>query len=212
VCDMGLFLLDGQVQTYGAAMDAIRAYESFLHSEERSTAVGLNRTHEGLEMELRPVETLSVELLNGNSETRDCFTYSDDVQIRVSYRTQEPLRSPSLLARIIRSDGTTCCEIRTRNDEVWLPDLEASGYISFFLEPLQLASGAYMIEVRLQDTADVAPLGVGQSDWFLVSGPGATVVYEFGGIYVPKVRWGFASSRQPADEDGLLPCVEGEGK
>jgi lipopolysaccharide transport system ATP-binding protein len=195
VCNRGLFLVNGMVQTLGSEVEAIRAYESFLHSRQQQTAANLNRTHQGLEAGSSPVEILGIELLNGNNQATDRFSYADSVQVRIAFRAREPIRSPSLLARVIRSDGTTCSEIRTRNDDVWLPDIEGSGEVSFFIEPLQLASGAYVIEVRLQDSADVAALGIGQSDWFQVSGPGVTVAYEYGGIYVPQVRWDFGSGQ-----------------
>jgi lipopolysaccharide transport system ATP-binding protein len=202
VCERGLFLLDGQVRARGSVLSAIRAYETFLHSREGSRTASLNRTHESLELGQSIVEISGIELMNGSKQLSNHFSYTDDVQVRVSYRTQEPVRSPSLLARIIRSDGTTCCELRTRNDEVWLPDLEGSGDVTFGISPLQLASGAYVIEIRLQDTADAVPLAVSQSDWFQVSGPGVTVLYEYGGIYVPHVRWDFASQVPSIPQDG----------
>jgi hypothetical protein len=80
-----------------------------------------------------------------------------------------------------------------------LPDLEGNGELSFIIEPLQLASGAYVMEVRIQDMLGAANLAVEHSEWFQVSGPGATVVYEFGGIFVPRVRWDLPSSLQSAD-------------
>jgi lipopolysaccharide transport system ATP-binding protein len=211
VCDKGLFLLDGQARTFGTAMDAIRAYEVFVHSREAKEASRrLNQTTLSPEVGETSVEILGVELLSGSNQSADYFSYADDVQVRVSYRASELVRSPSLVARVIRSDGTTCCQVRTRDHDVWLPDLESSGYFSFFIEPLQLASGAYLMEVHLKDTADAAILAVGQSDWFQVSGPGATVKYEYGGVYVPRVRYGFASDLQFIEQGGLFPSA-GDG-
>jgi lipopolysaccharide transport system ATP-binding protein len=205
VCDRGLFLQNGQTQVYGSATEAIRAYEASLHHQKANAATRLNPPLQSLGVVQSPIEIQSVELLNGSNRLVDHCSYADDIRVRVSYRARELVRSPSLVARIIRSDGTTCCEIRTRNDETWLPDLEGSGHLSFSIEPIQLASGAYMMEVQLQDTADVVPLAVGQSDWLHVSGPGVTVVYEYGGVYVPRVRWGFASDRQSVGKDRFIP-------
>ena len=79
---------------------------------------------------------------------------------------------------------------------MWLPDLENEGYISFFIEPLQLSSGIYLIEIRIKDHADATVLSVGQSGWFKVTGPGVMVKREYGGIYVPNVRWDFDKVHQ----------------
>jgi hypothetical protein len=206
-CDRGLFLKRGKVQVCGEVVEAIRAYEAFLHSDQSNWAVSLNLTKQILYSQPMPVEILDIEFFHDGNPSSNEFSYADSVQVQVTYRTQEPIRSPSLLARIIRSDGTTCCEIRTRNEEVWLPDLEGVGHISFFIEPLQLASGAYVMEVRLQDTADAAPLGIGQSDWFRVSGPGVTVVYEYGGVFVPQVRWGFDPNRTLLEKENRVSRI-----
>jgi hypothetical protein len=171
-------------------------------------ATNLNLMDQTLAAAEAPVKVLNVELLDSSGQVANSFSYADDVQVRVTYQAQEPVRSPSLLACIVRSDGMTCCEVRTRNDEVWLPDLEDRGQFTFSIEPLQLASGAYMIEIRLRDTADAAPLGDGQSDWFHVSGPGVTVLYEYGGVYVPRVRWNFAAGRRPAKRGAPFPYAE----
>lgn len=193
VCDKGLFLLNGRVQMFGSVVDVIEAYGAYLHQQEANRPALLNQTYETLNMGTSPVQILSVRLLNRVDESTDRFSHSDSVQVIVSYVAREPVRSPSLLARIIRSDGTTCCEMRTRNDELWLPDLEDEGDVRFSIAPLQLASGSYVIEIRLQDSLGAANLAVGQSGWFQVTGPGVTVVYEYGGVYVPRVRWDFAS-------------------
>ena len=115
----------------------------------------------------------------------------DDLDVLVHYKATDNIHTPSLIARIIRSDGTTCCEIRSRNYNIWLPDLAQNGCFSFTLNPLQLASGIYMVEIRIQDAADAVSLAVGQSDWFQVSSPGVTVAYDYGGVFVPNVHWGF---------------------
>jgi len=124
--------------------------------------------------------------------------------VRVHYKTSDLVHTPSLVARIIRSEGTTCCEIRTRNYNIWLPDLDNYGFFSFTLNPLQLASGIYMVEIRIQDTADTFPLAVGQSVWFQVSSPGVTVAYEYGGVFVPQVIWELAPNQKKLDRVGNL--------
>lgn len=210
VCDQSLFLLDGQVQALGPVLDAIQAYRGFLHREQSTAVALLNQSQQSLEVGQPLAAVTSIELLNRNGQRSDRFSYSDNVQVRVAYEARERIRSPSLLARIIRSDGTTCCEIRTRNDEVWLPDLEGEGHLCFSIEPLQLASGVYVMEIRLQDYSGAANLAVGQSGWFEVSGPGATVVYDYGGVYVPRVQWGFSSDRYLPQDKGFSPASEEE--
>lgn len=194
VCDRGMFLQGGRVRTLGSVEDAMRGYAEHLHEHHEGSYVSLNRTHLSLDMESAPAQITSVCLRNGDNQVSTNFSYADNVQVCVSLSARESIRRPGLVVRIIRSDGTTCCEIRTRNDKVWLPDLAGEELVLFTLEPLQLASGRYLMEVRLQDSADAVTLCTGQSGWFQVSGPGVTVVYEFGGVYVPRVRWDSAAS------------------
>lgn len=202
VCDTVLFLLNGQVEHLGPATETIRNYEVHLRNEEIRSVMLINPTQQNLVIDSSSIEIQSVLLFNGDGQPADQFNYLDNVEVRVSFKTEEKISLPSLTARIFRSDGVTTCELRTLNDGVWLPDLENEGYVSFFIEPLQLSSGAYVIEVRIQDHAGAALLSVGQSDWFQVSGYGVTVKYEYGGIYVPKVRWGNESMRQLNKQSG----------
>lgn len=202
VCNVGMFLLNGQTQVFGPVESVIEAYETYLHNSEIKDIVKVNKTQDRLVYDQTPINITKVELIKNHQNKTARFSYDDNVEVRVHYSSSDSIQTPSLLARIIRSDGTTCCEIRTRNYNLWLPDIQGSSYFSFYIEPLQLASGTYMIETRIQDTADIVPLAVGQSDWFQVTSPGVTVIYDYGGIYVPDVRWGFQFQRM--DDPGKI--------
>jgi len=195
VCDHGIFLLNGKIEASGDIVNTIRAYETYLRKNEVNTVRTLNLTHQNLDTSQTPVDIIGIELMNELGQPSKQFSYDEKVEVRVRYNSEVEIPSPNLLARIIRSDGITSCEIRSRNDNISLPHLKGTGCISFFMEPIQLASGAYVLEVHIQDTNDVSALAIGQSEWFQVYGPGVTVVYEYSGIYIPKVIWNFSDNR-----------------
>jgi hypothetical protein len=111
---------------------------------------------------------------------------------------------------LIRSDGLTCCMLRTKLDGFELQMQPGSGVVSVMLEPLQLVSGTYFAEAWLLNEADSMALTqqAGRSDWF--SAKGAARSYEeSSGVYEPIARWHQRHDERqaPHDSQSDLPRV-----
>ena len=185
VCDEGIFILDGKVAASGGIVDVIRAYEEHFHGAERRHVAALNETHSGTEPVETDIQILSVSRADQGNEPVD-FQNAFELEVRVESRHR--VERPQLLARIIRSDGLTCSEYRTSQTGKALPDLEGTGSFRLRFDPLQLASGLYLVEIRIQDAKDIISLAVGQSDWFKVRGPLGSVRTQFSGVFVPHAE------------------------
>ncbi len=187
VCDSAIYMNHGQIQEQGDTIKAISAYESWMFKNQiiRSGTI----LDEQDPSNTSSVNFTRVEIRSLNSVTREKLRHGDAVEIRVHYETQLPIREPNLVLRITRSDGTTCCMIRTYDYGHHLDDLIGSGVISVAIDPLQLASGAYAIEAKLMMTSiDGVPLALRHSPWFEVEG--LSLGYEeASGVYVPHVSW-----------------------
>jgi hypothetical protein len=90
---------------------------------------------------------------------------------------------------LLRSDGVVCAlaaSHHTNDDTAWT--LAGEGILSVTFEPIQLATGTYIAEVRIADSTDTVLLASGQSGHFWVQGP-ALIHEPDRGVYVPTVVW-----------------------
>jgi hypothetical protein len=91
---------------------------------------------------------------------------------------------------IKRSDGLTCCMMRTKLDHFEFSLERGSGVISLYLEPLQLITGTYFAEawfLNEDDSMGITPRA-GRSDWFTVKGSALSYAGD-SGVFEPNSRW-----------------------
>jgi hypothetical protein len=112
----------------------------------------------------------------------DTLRHDQPAEILVHYRTERPIRRPSLYLRIHGKEGT-CCMVRTSDYGIVLDDLSGTGCIRVAFELLQLTPGTYGIHAELLEGADMVVLAEGFSASFRV--PGNEVGRE--GVFVPRV-------------------------
>jgi hypothetical protein len=189
ICDLGIFLADGEVKAQGDILTAIKTYEAWLHRKQTEpSGLGGKRNDEvavqpdsGLaltEVELRKLDGSSIEIIN----------FNEGLQVQLHYAAVHPVRQANLVLRIVRSDGVTCCMIRSSDYGLELGDLEGQGIISLAIDPIQLSGGAYTIDARLTGSVDGVPLAQAHSKWFQVAGLSISHT-EGSGVFVPKVAW-----------------------
>jgi len=185
VCNKGLFIHNGKIHAEGGIEPVIRAYDNWCHQETIKSASIHPEEADALQTE--PAITINTVVLNRqNGQAQDALNYSDNVEISVQYVANQPIHRPRLIVRAIRTDNVTCFMIKTDDLELTLDDLETEGTIVLRLEPLQLASGAYFIQVKVGGDLDGLTLGEGRSDWFSVGGPSLSHDDTYG-VFVPKV-------------------------
>ena len=186
VCDEGLFLLTGRAVATGSTMEVIREYERHLASSEANRAASLNATHFCLESYHPEIRIGPVRI---NRSGDGAVRHDSDLVLDVPVETRIDLEGANILMRVIRSDGATCCEFRSSDYERKVPAIRGRGLLTLRFEPIQLASGVYLVEVRLQDSSDTITLALTQSDWFQVVGPGVAQSSDSSGVFIPRLRW-----------------------
>jgi lipopolysaccharide transport system ATP-binding protein len=185
ICSRGVFLANGQSQTQGDMVDVINAYQTYLHEGQLDESV--RKVPESYDpSKSSVVEITKVEIRSLNGELADRLCYTDAAEVRVHFFAREPVPKPNLVVRIVRSDGTTCCMIRTADYGHELDDLDGQGVVSLAIDPLQLAEGVYVLDARIVGALDGAPLAIHHSRWFQVAGP-SVGHGESGGVFAPHV-------------------------
>jgi lipopolysaccharide transport system ATP-binding protein len=194
VCDRALYLEHGQVKQFGLTKDVIDQYEQDLHQARA-------RKFEAVEQDAgngdEDVEITRVEVLNSDGEPCDVYASSQPVQVRAHYHAYKPLGKVHASIFLIRSDGLTCCMIRTKLDKFDLFMEQGIGTITLNLEPLQLVSGTYFAEAWILNESDSMTLSAkaGRSEWFTVKGS-ALSYEESSGVYEANGRWYHASGEE----------------
>ncbi len=186
VCDTAAFILRGNMQQFGPVDDVVGLYQNWLNEQQIKTVQTLDETSKEMQPGSPDLSITGVEVCTPDGEQPDGFEYSEPVELRIHFNARKPVKNPNLVIRIRRADGTTACMIRTADYGFTLDNLEGKCTASILIDPIQLATGAYLAEVTLTGPVDGVGIAVGQSRWFQVSGV-SFGFEELSGVYVPRV-------------------------
>lgn len=197
VCNTALYLEHGQVKDYGITKDIIDMYERDLHKQRAA----IFESHDGgIHDDLESLEITSVEVLGAQKDS-PIFLSNQPAHIKIHYNSYQPLGKVNVSVFIKRSDGLTCCMMRTKLDKFDLFLERGSGIVSLDLEPLQLISGTYYVEAWFLNDSD--SMGIipkaGRSDWFTVKGL-ALNYSDDSGIFEPNTYW----NHQPQSPSSVI--------
>jgi lipopolysaccharide transport system ATP-binding protein len=187
-CRTAIYLHKGQVKHHGAVKDVIDMYERDLHQKvahKLETATVGSEGHEEGDVEITRVEVLGQ--IGGDAEV---LLSDHPAQIRIHYNAVRSLGKVQASVFIIRSDGLTCCMMRTKLDDFDLFVERGHGMISVQLTPLQLVGGTYYVEAWFLNESDSLAITprAGRSAWFAVKG-GALSYDDSSGVFEPRAYW-----------------------
>ena len=187
ICDTALYLEKGRVKGYGSTKDVIDLYERDLH-KERARKFKESR-HEAVVND-EEIEITKVEVLGWDGNPKEILTSHKPAQIRIHYNAYSPLGKVQASIFLIRSDGLTCCMVRTKLENFDLFIRDGHGVVSLHLEPLQLVGGTYFAEAWFLNESDSMTISskAGRSDWFSVKGS-ALSYEESSGVFEPNAHW-----------------------
>jgi hypothetical protein len=165
-------------------------YEQDLHQKR---ALKFAATHQGVDQDEESLEIEKVEVL-GEEPGLNPLPNDQTVQVRIHYTAFQQIGKAHVSVFIKRSDGLTCCMMRTKLDNFELFLERGRGVISLYLEPLQLITGNYFAEAWFLNESD--SMGIvsraGRSDWFSVKGSVLSYADD-SGVFEPNTRWSHQS-------------------
>jgi lipopolysaccharide transport system ATP-binding protein len=192
VCTRALYLDEGQVKYHGKTEDVIDVYEQDLHKKRAAKLEGSDQIQDD---EAHDLEITRVEVWGTAGAKTEILPNDQPAQIRIHYNAYQSLGQVQVSVFIKRSDGLTCCMMRTKLDNYNLVLERGQGIVSLYLEPLQLITGTYFAEAWFLNESD--SMGIvsraGRSDWFSVKGSALSYADD-SGIFEPNTRW----DHQPA--------------
>lgn len=206
VCASALYLKRGQVVQRGNTAEVIAAYDRDLNLLRASNLKdkGENQTQTEADLEIVKMELLDSEG-NAVSEIRN----DQKVALRAEYAAFKDIGEVNVVVRIIRSDGLTCCMMRTSLDQFRVSVERGTGRVSVVLDPIQLYGGSYYAQVLFRDATDAETIATASTDWFYVTGS-VLSHQEMNGVFEPNRTWDWVpmpgvmtapnASRKPENE------------
>jgi lipopolysaccharide transport system ATP-binding protein len=205
VCRSALYLEKGQTKYLGETRTAIELYEEDVH-QARARAFGSLKA-ERPAAENGELEITRVEVWGADGPTPDELSSIQPAQIRIHYNAYRPLGQVQASVFVRRSDGLTCCMLRTKLSGFELNVERGQGIVTVSLDPLQLMTGTYFAEAWFLNAGDFMPIvPAGQrSGWFTVQGRALSYDSD-SGVFEPRAQWahapdGLRSARPTAVED-----------
>lgn len=193
ICTRALYLTQGHVTHLGSTKEVLDHYEQDLHRArtQRFESAQLAADSD----EETDIEITRVEVYGAGGPNPAPLPNDRPAQIRVHYNAYQRLGQVQVSIFVIRSDGVTCCMMRTKLDNVELSVERGQGVVSVLLDPLQLVTGTYFAEAWFLNSSDsvaITPRG-GRSDWFSVKGAALSNTDD-SGVFEPNTRWSHQTS------------------
>ena len=186
-CETAIYLDKGLMREYGPIKNVIEMYEEDLHQER---AQKFNEQPPGGSEVEEVIEITQVEVLDEDGSFVSVLPNDQPVQIRIHYIAYRSLGKVQVSAFVFRSDGLSCCMMRTKLDEFDVFVEPGNGVVTLHLEPIQVVGGTYFVEAWFLNESDSFALNskAGRSDWFTVKGAAFTYD-ERSGVFEPSTRW-----------------------
>jgi lipopolysaccharide transport system ATP-binding protein len=202
VCKTALYLDKGQMKYFGETNQVIDRYEQDLHQARTRRFEDPGQVRD--EEETSAIEITEVEVRNSEGPALEFLPNDQPAHIQIHYNAYQSVGKVHVSVFIRRSDGLTCCMMRTKLDDYDLSLERGQGVISLHLEPLQLVTGTYFAEAWFLNESDSMAIisKGGRSDWFSVKGSALSYADD-SGVFEPHTRWGH--------HPGILPGSNGRG-
>lgn len=201
ICKTGILMDKGKVVLQGDISEVVDLYDRTVNEQRARQLLQDESQSEstGADVEITNIEISGIDEPIGQDLRND-----QPAEIRVYYIAYRPYNPINLVVRIIRSDGLTCCAMRTNLDGFNLNLERGAGVVSVTLDPLQLYGGSFYIQAIFRDKSDTYPLTNSSSNWFYVAGSKLSS-QEMNGVFEPNRKWGhnpaLPQSVKPAGSD-----------
>jgi lipopolysaccharide transport system ATP-binding protein len=201
VCLTALYLEKGRMKSFGKTEDVIDLYEEDLNQARMLRFKASNQVPD--EEKVSQLEITKVEVWDTEGPASEFLPNSHPAQIRIHYNAYQAAGRVQVSVFIRRSDGLTCCMMRTKLDGYEISIESGHGIISLYVDPLQLITGTYFAEAWFLNESDSMAIvsKSGRSDWFSVKGHSLSSDNN-NGVFEPHTRWSHHAESMDISETG----------
>ena len=138
ICSRVVMLDGGRIVKDGAPREVVTHYHQAMEPAEEAAERGNRR-----------IVVTGIELFNGAGEAANTFETGEDVNVRVSFRADEPVQDPIFGISIEDYRGFTAFGTNTRLKGFELGLLEGDGVVEYRLKSLPMLEGRYFVSVAI---------------------------------------------------------------
>lgn len=189
LCQRVILIHKGEMLKEGKPDDVIPYYENIVfkdREEDLKKRVDLDDFKVRLD-ENDDVVIHEVQLLNGQSVTKEAYTTGDHIRIKVDFEARKKIERPIFSMSLVRSDGIVCFVTDTQNSDFRLKEIDGKGSVTLDLGKINLTPGLYVPHLAIFDRDLVHPYALRKHDLIRIEPP-ANGRYR-GGIFTPEVKW-----------------------
>jgi lipopolysaccharide transport system ATP-binding protein len=185
VCESALYIDSGNIKYKGTTTEVIDLYDRTINEQR---AEKFQKSNDVKDVVDSGIVISRIEIIGKNRTEVDDYQNDQPAEVRIRYLAKKRYEGLNLVVRILRSDGLTCCMLRTSLDKFPLTLEAGEGYVSVTLNPLQLYGGTYYIQAIFRDASDSFSIANAWSDWFYVTGS-VLSHQEMNGVFEPIRKW-----------------------
>ncbi len=184
IADKAIYIDKGKIACEGETQKVIETYDRKISIER----IKDNKFENLDKINTEDIKIERIQIVGPDSTSKQDFFNNKPVQINLHYFAYHNFNEANAVIRIIRSDGVTCCMMRTKIDKFSFTLNAGRGVLSLTLDPIQLYGGAFYIQAIIRDATDSYSIVSGYSDWFYVKGS-VLSHHEMQGVFEPNRHW-----------------------
>jgi ABC-type polysaccharide/polyol phosphate transport system ATPase subunit len=190
VCDTAIYLEQGTIQQYGDTPEVIETYNQVI---DKQRTLKLKQVEVGSNGSETEVEITNIDFLDVLGQPVRSIYSDQPLEIRLHYTAYGNFGRANAIVRIYRSDGISCCIMRTSLDNFPVVFNQGQGTLSVIIEPLQLFGGRYYASAWIMNAEDSAGITNNTSEWIEVKNRvSGRDIHD--GVFEPLRRWEFSNS------------------
>ena len=184
IADKAIYIDKGKIVCEGETQKVIETYDRTISIER----IKDNKIEDFDKINTEDIEIERIQIVGSDTTSKQEFFNTKPVQINLHYLAHHNFNVANAVIRIIRSDGVTCCMMRTKIDKFLFTLNAGRGVLSLTLDPIQLYGGSFYIQAIIRDATDSYSIVSGYSDWFYVKGS-VLSHHEMQGVFEPNRHW-----------------------
>ncbi|MCC9076243.1 ABC transporter ATP-binding protein [Litorilinea aerophila] len=158
ICNRAIWIEDGRIQAEGKPTDVVMAYlESMATREEEAqnqAEAPKADSGPGQRWGNGKIQITQVELCGDDGTPRSVFVTGEPLQIRLHYRSREPIQAPIFGVALHHENGVHIAGPNTRFSGVHIPQVEREGIVTYRIPRLPLLEGTYTVSVAVVNETD----------------------------------------------------------
>lgn len=189
MCTKVLWLEKGEIKAIGKPGQVINQYLARNEIKEEAQLAETVSAEDTSRWGSREIEIIHVNFHDTNGNERHIFRPGEEINIKIEYRQNAPVKNPVFGLALHRQDGLHISGPNTRFSEFHLEPLGTSGVLTYKIPYLTLLSGLYEVSAAVVDHEDQTTFDYHDRRFSFRINNDETLVKEKYGLLTLRGKW-----------------------